>query len=92
MTVFQIDYDLQDPGQDYEEISNAISELGDHTHILGSSWLVEVSSMNAEEVRDIIMDSVDRNDKLLVTKISKEGQSWATSFGGTSTDWLSNHF
>lgn len=90
MTVFQIDYDLQEPGQDYDDISDAISSLGDYTHILGSSWLVDVSGMKAKEVRDNLQESVDRNDKLLVTKISKKGQSWATSFG-EGTDWLREH-
>lgn len=88
MAIYQIDYDLQDPGQSYEDLYKAIMNLGDYIHILESTWIVGVSDYTASEIRDNLKKHIDSNDKLLVTKLSG---GWATTFSNSDTDWLHEH-
>lgn len=90
MTVFQISYDLQDPGQDYDELFEAIKSYSGYCHILESTWFISTgSTSSAGNVRDELEDYVDANDELLVTKMpSSGGGRWGTTFSGDSTDWL----
>jgi hypothetical protein len=90
MPVYQISYDLQDPGQDYENLYDEIKNLGSWTHILESTWLVDCEISSAGDVRDELMDEIDNNDKLFVAKISS-GWGWGTSFSDDSTSWIKDH-
>jgi len=90
MAVYQISYDLQNPGQDYEDLYDGIKNLGSWTHILESTWLVDCDVDSAGDVRDELKPKIDANDKLFVTKIS-DGWSWGTSFSDDSTSWIQEH-
>lgn len=87
MTVYQVQYDLQDPGQDYDDLHDAISGLGSECHILESAWLVDTKGP-ASDIRDDLKEHVDYNDRLFVTKLDG---GWATTFSGDCTDWLHEH-
>lgn len=52
MTVFEISYDLNEPGQDYDELHGAIKGLGDSLHALESYWLVDVENSSTSDIRD----------------------------------------
>ena len=86
MTVYQISYDLQSPGQDYEELLEAIKPYPGWAHILESSWFVSTSNHTAAEIRDGLMKHIDSNDKLLVVKADPSG--WATTFSNDGTEWM----
>lgn len=48
MTVYAVSYDLQDPGQDYDDVHSTIESLGASFHALESTWFVDVTNMSAE--------------------------------------------
>lgn len=85
MTSYQISYDLQSPGQDYEDLHDAIKSLGDYCHILESTWLVEASDTSASDIRDELKKHIDSNDRLIVTR---PRSGWATTFSDDGTDWM----
>ncbi len=87
MTVFQIDYDLQDPGQDYDKISSVIEGLGDSFHALDSTWFVECD-LSRKEVRNKVEDATDKNDQIIVS--SSKGVA-SRNISGLH-DWLEQHW
>ena len=93
MTVYAISYDLQEPGQDYDDVHSAIEELGPSFDALESTWFVDVTNMSAGEVRDEITDAADGNDGIVVTEVSSSGiGKWAyTGIDGDLGDWFSEH-
>lgn len=85
MAGFAISYDLQQPGQEYDDLHDAIRSYPAYSHILESTWLISTSTSAASEIRDDLSEHVDGNDKILVTKI---GSAWATNFTNDHTDWM----
>lgn len=85
MASFLISYDLTRPGQDYPELFEAIKKLGKWWHCLDSTWIV-VNSGPSSTIRDTLSKHIDRNDTLLVTKLTGEG-AW-TGFDKKCSDWL----
>lgn len=73
MTVYEISYDLHEPGQDYEEIHEAIKSLGPTFDALESTWLVDVSNKGAGDIADELTGVTDTNDSIVVTQIPKSG-------------------
>ena len=41
--IYAINYDLKRPGQNYDELYQAIKNCGTWWHYLGSTWLVDTS-------------------------------------------------
>lgn len=91
MTVYEVSYDLNKPGQEYDELHEAIKSLGSWTHILESTWLIDTDEDSAGDVRDNLKLHVDSGDKLFVTKVGGSGWSWGTNFSDSSTAWLKDH-
>ena len=83
-TVKAISYDLHDPGQDYDDLHEAIKDYGLWWHHLESTWLVKTSS-SCKEIRDDLKNHLDSNDELLVTKLSG---AWTSGISDDGTDWL----
>ena len=90
MTVYQITYTLNSPGQDYEQLYDAIEALGDSVHPLDDCWFVETTE-SADDIRDTLSENTDSNDSIIVTKKSESGVTWATSNASDAGEWLSNH-
>jgi hypothetical protein len=74
-TIFQIDYDLRNPGRNYDSLIPAIKALGSWAHALKSTWLVE-SNSNAYQLAVYLRQHMDANDGLLVTRLQGDA-SWA---------------
>ncbi len=83
--VYNISYDLNEPGQDYDELYETIEDLGDWIHPLDSTWLVS-TSLSAEEIRDKLEIVVDDTDALLVTKATTPG-AWL-NLSDDESAWL----
>lgn len=86
--VYSISYDLNRPGQDYDDLYKAIKELGNWCHPLDSTWIV-VSNLTAQQIRDRLQSVSDNTDGLLVVKASAPA-----AWGGLSqevSDWLNNN-
>lgn len=67
--IFNISYDLNDPGQDYDNLHDAIEDLGSCIHPMDSTWLVS-TSLSVAEVREELTLVMDDSDVLLVNKAS----------------------
>ncbi len=85
MKCYMIGYDLNRPGQNYEELEDAIKSLGTWWHNLDSTWIV-MTGMSAAEIRDNLSSHIDRNDKLLVAQLAGEA-AWQ-GFKTSGSQWL----
>lgn len=93
MTVYAISYDLQEPGQDYEEVHSAIEGLGPSFHALESTWFVDVTNQSAGDVKDELLNIADGNDGIVVTEVSSTGRGrWGyAGVSGGLGDWFDDH-
>lgn len=88
MTTYMIGYDLLTPGQDYSDLHEAIKKLGSWWHCLDSTWLIN-SNQTATQIRDSLKPYLDRNDRLLVSTITRDA-AW-TGFNEGCSDWLKDN-
>jgi hypothetical protein len=81
-----VGYDLNRPGQNYEELTKFLKTESTWWHHLDSTWLV-VTPKSTAELRDEIKRFVDAGDEVLVMNV--KGDGWA-SFGlsESANDWL----
>jgi len=73
MSVYLITYELH-YDKDYQKIHEAIESLGGCIHCLRSVWFVSTGHSIAE-VREILKESIDDDDSLLILKPSREWES-----------------
>ena len=73
--VFNISYDLNKPCQDYEELYEAIKELGSWWHYLDSTWLVS-TNLNASQIFSKLKEHIDANDNILVISVGNDYSGW----------------
>ncbi|WP_413208435.1 hypothetical protein [Rhodospirillum sp. A1_3_36] len=73
--IYAINYDLNQPGQNYEKLHSTIKELGAWWHFLGSTWLVD-TGLNAEEIWKRLDPHIDQNDNVLVVGITRDYSGW----------------
>ena len=87
MKSYLITYDLIKPGQNYNELYEAIKKLcsGSAWHCLDSVWIVK-TNLTAAQICDILKLHIDSNDKLLVVGLSGEG-AWI-GFDDKCSSWL----
>ena len=72
MNTYIICYDLNSPGQNYEGLIDAIKEIANGWwHHLDSTWIIN-NNGPATSIRDYLTAHLDRNDELLVAKLSGE--------------------
>lgn len=86
METYMIGYDLNTPGQDYDELIPAIKKrFKTFLHRLDSTWIVR-TNMTAEEIRDYLLPYIDYSDELLVAQLTGEA-AWY-GFGPKGDAWL----
>lgn len=88
MTTYMIGYDLLTPGQDYSDLHEAIKKLGAWWHCLDSTWLLN-TNLTAAQIRDSLIPYLDRNDRLLVSTITRDA-AWI-GFDQGCSDWLKDN-
>jgi CRISPR-associated endonuclease Cas2 len=66
---FLISYDLDVPGQKYQDLRNAIANLGEFAHVQDSVYMVE-TSLDAKEIKQLLVKIIDKNDRLLIIGIT----------------------
>lgn len=69
MALYSISYDLNNPGQKYENIYSVIRSFGGYNHIMESTWLVS-TSLSASQVLDRFTSYLDNNDKMFISKVN----------------------
>ncbi|MFF8326083.1 hypothetical protein ACH49M_12680 [Rhodococcus qingshengii] len=81
-----IAYDLNSPGQKYDDLIAAIKDLGAWWHHLDSTWLVK-TTLTTSELRDVLQKHLDAGDELLVVDVSGDSRSWR-GFNDSASKWL----
>ena len=84
-----IGYDLNRPHQDYQDLIDAIKQLGSWWHCLDSTWIV-MTSLTVVQVRDALKVHIDSNDELLVVPLVQGVGAW-TGFNQQCSDWLTTN-
>ena len=75
--VYVISYDLKQPGQDYKSVFEEIKQSTNWWHYLDSTWLVYTAE-NAQTIFNRISKHVDRNDRILIIRVTPDYQGWLT--------------
>ncbi len=88
MKSYLITYDLKSPGQNYNDLYEAIKNLGTWWHCLDSNWIIK-SNSSAAKIRDALTPHIDGNDLLLVAHLSGEA-AWR-GFSDNCTSWLKDN-
>jgi hypothetical protein len=86
VTVYVISYDLNSPGQNYDDLHEAIKNVGaTWWHCLTSTWMV-VSDKPAIDIANVLWKHMDANDHLLINPVAP-GSAWA-GFTDNCEDWI----
>lgn len=77
MAVYMVTYDLNNPGQRYDDVIQAIKEAstGVWCTYWESSYLIQ-SNLSVQQVFDRIAPHLDSNDKLLIIEVKENYQGW----------------
>ena len=87
MTVYNISYDLNQPGQRYTGLIDEIKRSPAWLHCLESTWLISTSE-TAEAVAKRLSPNLDKNDSLLVIEVVKNYQGLLSQ---EKWDWINKH-
>lgn len=68
MKVYLITYDLNSPGQKYDELYETIKNFGDWAHFFTSVWFVH-TNMDINQMRDKLMSVIDKNDTFFINLV-----------------------
>lgn len=84
MKVYQVSYDLRKQ-RNYEALYERIKRYEGWCHALESSWVI-ATNQSASQIRDNLMQVLDQDDGLLVTRLKGEA-AWH-GLGQGNSDWL----
>ncbi|MHB1260184.1 MAG: hypothetical protein ACYC2H_00565 [Thermoplasmatota archaeon] len=84
MTVYQISYDLNRPGQDYDAVIKAIKDIGAWAHPLKSMWFVD-TQLNAQGLNALMRKYLDGSDRLFISRVTADHAGWLES---EVVEWL----
>lgn len=84
MTVFQIDYDLNELGQGYDGVHETIQQMGDFIHPLESTWMIDTEK-SSSEIRDALKEVADSNDCLTIVKFD---QPYSFYLNTSDKEWI----
>lgn len=85
MAVYVVSYDLNSPGQNYQDLYDAL-EAVPHCHPLESFWLIE-TAQTAVQVRDALLSYMDANDILAVIEFTVDAD-WAALLRRADIRWI----
>lgn len=76
--VYFVTYDLNNPGQNYDAVIQAIkgASTGQWISSWKSSFLIKSPYQTAQEIFDRIEPFLDRNDSCLVVEVKNNKQGW----------------
>ena len=88
MAVYMVSYDLNSPGQKYQNLYDALESYSSYWHCLDSTWLIKTDD-RPTQILDHLASALDKNDTLLVAKVSAPAA--AEGLSKDCSDWLENH-
>lgn len=78
MPIYSISYDLNTPGQKYQQLENKLKSICTKTvKYVETSWLVKYSG-NANDLSTQIHSILDDNDSWVVIKVVGDYSGWLT--------------
>jgi hypothetical protein len=89
MSTLLVGYDLNKPGQDYDDLFKALQATGTWWHNLDSTWLIK-SDETHRELRDRLSELIDENDRLLVIDVSGDSAAWQ-GFTKKAGQWIKDN-
>ena len=84
MGIYQIDYDLRKQ-RNYESLYERIKSYPNWCHPLESTWVIRANH-TATQIRDHLLQAMDKDHGLLVTRLTGEA-AWH-GLGDKVADWL----
>ncbi len=87
MQVFCVSYDLNKPGQNYENLIKELKSSKLWWHYLDSTWLIKTNE-SANQLSTRIRKHTDSNDQLLVIRVTKDYSGWLPQ---KAWDWINNN-
>jgi hypothetical protein len=75
MPVFQISYDLNRQGQDYERLHAEIKRTERWTRVLEGTWLVWTTETIAQ-LQHRLNRVIHRNNRLFISRVTRENGGW----------------
>jgi hypothetical protein len=83
-----VTYDLNRPGQEYQDLFEAIKAIGPWWHYLDSTWLLD-TNLTANQAYKRLEPHVDKNDHVLIIKVDPyDKQGWLPK---KAWDWINGH-
>lgn len=82
--LYVINYDLRQPGRNYDALYKAIKGLGDHVRPLESLWIVD-TALKATPICQRLRPMMDQNDYLFVTELGVDSDGWLPK---TCWEWI----
>ena len=73
--IYAVNYDLKQPGRNYDGLHGAIKELGAWWHYLGSTWLID-TALSAEQIWQRLSPHIDKDDFVLVIRVVNDKSGW----------------
>ncbi len=90
MTIKVISYDLHEPGQNYDNLIDAIKSYGSYCKINESDWLISTAD-SCSNIRDFLKQFIDTNDTLFVAELSSNTGWWASyNLRKGAVEWLNS--
>lgn len=87
MAVYNISYDLNQPGQRYDDLINEIKRSPGYLACLKSTWLISTNE-TAQEVYNRLSPNLDKNDSVLVIEVVNNSQGLLTK---RQWEWIKQH-
>ncbi len=81
--IYSISYDLNTPGQKYEDLYTAIKSYP-YCKILKSHWLVYTSS-DANQIYNKLKPCIDTNDRIFISEVTTDQNGWLSNI---ACDWI----
>ena len=86
--IVEINYDLNKPGQNYDDVIAAIKDHSGWCHVMASCWLVTGANITPKGVSDKVRAALDKNDSLFVHQFRKPYCGWLSQ---STHDWINKH-
>lgn len=87
MSVYAISYDLNIPGQNYQDLYEEIKSFGGYWHYLDSTWLVS-TQLSASQMSERMLKHTDKNDNFLIIRVVADYHGWLPE---AAWDWIYQH-
>ncbi|MCO4327077.1 hypothetical protein MTR05_08475 [Staphylococcus agnetis] len=71
MNTYLVSYDLNVPGQKYEDLYRLIKKFPDHIHMQDSVWIIQAVE-NSKFIYEYLSQVLGESDDILIIKVSRD--------------------